>query len=112
MINNDLKHLADKNVSIILIGNKSDLEKERQVSKEEGQMKEQSNGLGFLETSAWNGSNIELAFKALVEEVYNKCHKAFETDVNISIMRGRTITIQEATKKRKNAVIKIHFLYL
>ena len=103
---NDLKHLADKNVSIILIGNKSDLEVERQVSKEEGQMKAQTNGLGFLETSALNGSNIELAFKTLVEEVYNKFHKDFEFDANISIMKGRTITIQEATKKRKKCCDK------
>ena len=98
---NDLKHLADKKVSIVLVGNKSDLEGERQVSKEEGQMKAQSNGLGFLETSALNGNNIELAFKTLVEEVYNKCHTDFEAYANISVNKGKNITIQETTTTQK-----------
>ena len=108
---NDLKHLADEKVSVILIGNKNDLENQREVSKEEGQMKAQENGLGFLETSALNGNNIELAFKTLVEEVYNKCHKEFEADASISIMRGKTLSIEE-TKKKKKCCDKesIHFL--
>ena len=98
---NDLKHLADQKVSIILVGNKSDLENERQVSKEEGQMKAQSNGLAFLEASALNGNNIELAFKTLVEEVYNKCHTDFEAYANISVTKGKTITVEDATTQKK-----------
>ena len=44
---------------IMLIGNKTDLENERQVSFEEGQQFAKQNGLLFAETSAKNHHDIE-----------------------------------------------------
>ena len=56
------KHASD-NVSRILIGNKSDLESQRQVSFEEGQELADHYGVRFLETSAKNSKNVEGVFK-------------------------------------------------
>jgi len=44
---------------IMLIGNKSDLDHRRQVSKEEGEKFAADNNLIFLETSAKTAANVE-----------------------------------------------------
>ena len=102
----DLTNAADKKVTIILIGNKSDLEEKREVSLEEGEMKAKGYNIAFMEISALNGKNIEIAFNKLVEEVYNNFHKEFESEANVEIMRGKTITIEETKKKRKKCCDK------
>jgi len=49
-------------VKKVLIGNKSDLSKERRVSTEAGIKLASSYGIPFLEVSARTGSNIEEVF--------------------------------------------------
>eukprot|EP00004_Rigifila_ramosa_P005147 TRINITY_DN1561_c0_g1_i2.p1 TRINITY_DN1561_c0_g1~~TRINITY_DN1561_c0_g1_i2.p1 ORF type:complete len:135 (-),score=30.41 TRINITY_DN1561_c0_g1_i2:43-447(-) len=51
---------------VVLVGNKSDLESERQVSTEEGRELAKSFGATFLETSAKNKTNVEESFHAAV----------------------------------------------
>ena len=58
----DLKTNGDSNISIVLIGNKSDLEEKREVTKEEGLKKSQDCKTAFMETSALNGDNVHKAF--------------------------------------------------
>ena len=99
----DLKKSSDKKVSIILIGNKNDLEESRQVKKEEGEMKAKEYGIAFLETSALNGNNIEIAFKTLVDEVYNQCHREFESVADVEILKGETININEQKPEEKKS---------
>lgn len=99
----DLKNSADQKISVILIGNKNDLEEEREVTIEEGEMKAKEFGIAFLETSALNGTNIEKAFKTLVEEVYNKCHKEFESVTDVEIMKGKVINLDESEKETKKS---------
>ena len=53
-----LQH-SNSNMTIMLIGNKSDLEHRRAVSSEEGQQFAQEHGLVFLETSAKTAANVE-----------------------------------------------------
>jgi len=77
----DLKTNGDKNISIILIGNKSDLEDKREVEKEEGIKKSEEYKIAFLETSALNGDNIDKAFNELLEQIYqNVCSDIEEGD--------------------------------
>ena len=45
----DFKSKADDDAVIILIGNKSDLDEKREVSKEEAESKAQKNKFGFME---------------------------------------------------------------
>ena len=74
----DLTSSCDKNLTVILIGNKSDLENQRQISKEQGKEKAKLFGLAFLETSALSGDNLEESFNMLITEVYKKCKNEFE----------------------------------
>lgn len=96
----DLRNSADNKVFIILVGNKNDLEEARQVSKDSGEMKAKEFGIAFMETSALNGTNIEQAFQTLIEEVYNKHHKEYESSANVEILKGQTIKLEEKEDKK------------
>ena len=102
----DLRNYTDPKISTILVGNKNDMENKREIPKEDGEMKAKAFGVPFLETSALNGNNIELVFKTLIDEVYNKCKKEFEAVAEVEIMRGKTITVEETKKKKKKCCEK------
>jgi len=53
----------------VLVGNKSDLHLERQISKAEGEALAKQWGCSFFECSAKHNSNISEAFMALIAEV-------------------------------------------
>lgn len=55
----DARQHANPNMTIMLIGNKSDLSHRRAVSKEEGEQFAKENGLLFLEASARTAQNVE-----------------------------------------------------
>ena len=56
-------------VPVIIVGNKCDLESERQVSASEGEELAKSFNVPFLETSAKTRVNVEEAFYQLVREI-------------------------------------------
>ena len=56
----------------LLVGNKSDLEANRQVKTEEGKNLADSLGIKFLETSAKDAVNVEKAFTTLSNEIKSK----------------------------------------
>eukprot|EP01054_Gregarina_sp_Poly1_P002119 Gregarina_sp_Poly_1__2118@NODE_1560_length_3848_cov_294_844221_g1029_i0_p3_GENE_NODE_1560_length_3848_cov_294_844221_g1029_i0NODE_1560_length_3848_cov_294_844221_g1029_i0_p3_ORF_typecomplete_len167_score14_45Ras/PF00071_22/2_3e62Roc/PF08477_13/3_8e27Arf/PF00025_21/1_1e20GTP_EFTU/PF00009_27/1_8e09Gtr1_RagA/PF04670_12/1_3e06FeoB_N/PF02421_18/2_1e06SRPRB/PF09439_10/6_4e06RsgA_GTPase/PF03193_16/6_8RsgA_GTPase/PF03193_16/0_0034MMR_HSR1/PF01926_23/0_00081AAA_22/PF13401_6/0_0055MnmE_helical/PF12631_7/0 len=62
----DVRTERGKDVTIALVGNKTDIEERRQVTVEEGQAKAKEFDVMFMETSAKNGSNIRQLFKELV----------------------------------------------
>ncbi|CAI8607240.1 unnamed protein product [Vicia faba] len=68
----DARQHADSNITIMLIGNKSDLTKKRVVSTEEGEQFAKENGLIFMEVSAKNAENVEDAFIKTAEAIYKK----------------------------------------
>ncbi|XP_063241184.1 ras-related protein Rab-4B isoform X1 [Bacillus rossius redtenbacheri] len=58
----DARTLASPNIVILLVGNKRDLDAEREVTFLEASRFAQENELMFLETSAKTGENVEEAF--------------------------------------------------
>ena len=61
----EIEKNASENILKILIGNKSDLEEDREISKEEAQAFANRNGMQFMETSAKMNTNVDEAFQAL-----------------------------------------------
>ena len=55
---------------IVLIGNKSDLEDQRQVSTEEGIQFARRNDLIFFETSAKTSTGVEETFTQVTKQIY------------------------------------------
>ena len=73
------EEVTDK-VSIILVGNKIDMENQRVVSKEEGEKMAASYGLKFFECSAKTGENVEEIFKDIVTKTVENFSKVDETE--------------------------------
>ena len=74
---NDLKNWledvsnATNKVSIILFGNKCELE-ERAVTKEEAEKFAKENNIPYIETSAKSGINIDEGFSMIINDAYEK----------------------------------------
>uniref|UniRef100_A0A8C1A3F2 Ras-related protein Rab-25 n=1 Tax=Cyprinus carpio carpio TaxID=630221 RepID=A0A8C1A3F2_CYPCA len=62
----ELQDHADSNIVIMLVGNKSDLRHLRAVPMDEAKALAEKHGLSFLETSALDSSNVELAFQTIL----------------------------------------------
>ncbi|XP_018617452.1 ras-related protein Rab-37 isoform X4 [Scleropages formosus] len=65
----EIHEYAQKDVVIMLLGNKSDMVHERVIKQEEGQKLAREYGVPFMETSAKTGVNVELAFLAVAKEL-------------------------------------------
>ena len=85
---NDLTSTADKKLTIVVIGNKCDLEDQRQITKEQGEEKANKLEVAFLETSAFSGENLDKAFEMMVNEIYKKCHEEMLAEADIDFIEG------------------------
>jgi len=65
----ELRDHADGNIVIMLVGNKSDLRHLRSIHTEEAKGFAEENGLMFIETSALDATNVDIAFTNLLTEV-------------------------------------------
>ena len=63
---------ASKDVSIILVGNKCDLEEQRKVSKEKGEEKAKQFNIPFFETSALSKIKIDDIFIEMVNNIFER----------------------------------------
>ena len=100
----DLKTNCDKNMLIMIIGNKLDLEEERDVSKDEAQTKAEQYNLAYMETSAKNGDNSEKAFHEIVEQIYKNADLMAKNDATIEENNGEGINLanKEDEEKKKS----------
>jgi len=71
----DCRKYSSSDITIMLIGNKSDLESSRQVSIQEATAFASQHGLVFLETSAKTAHNVEQAFINSAKTIYDKVEK-------------------------------------
>ncbi len=65
--NKNLIERCKKNIKVILLGNKSDLEDQRKVSSDEGAALALENDYIFMETSCLKNTNVSHDFKTLIE---------------------------------------------
>ena len=66
----DARNLTNPNTVIYLIGNKCDLESQRDVTFDEAKLFAEENGLMFIEASARTGANVEEAFLETARKIY------------------------------------------
>ena len=60
---------------IILVGNKTDLNEKRLISKEDGEKEAEKNGINFFETSNKDGTNIDECVFSLASKIAEKMEK-------------------------------------
>ena len=101
----DLKLNGDKNICIIILGNKSDLIEQRQVQEKDGMKKAEMFKTAFLETSALNGDNIAKAFDELIEQIYQNNKSFFENDNKKEIDKGVNINDNKNNKEKSKCCL-------
>ncbi|KAM3274638.1 hypothetical protein ACQJBY_043587 [Aegilops geniculata] len=96
----ELRSHADKNIVIMLIGNKSDLGTLRAVRTEDAKEFAERESLFFMETSALEATNVEKAFMTGLEEIYRTVSKKnlvandeANSGGNSSLLKGTKVII-------------------
>jgi len=95
---NDARALATPELVIVLVGNKIDLQEEREVTFLEASRFAQENDVMFLETSAKSGENVEEVFLKCAKTILNKVDSGIirPDDVNSGVQFG---TASKSKKK-------------
>ena len=99
--------ITEKGISLILVGNKSDLESERKVTVEMGQNKAKNLNCPFFETSALNNTHIDTVFQTISEDMCNKSknEKSLDDDdddYDIVPKEEKIVTINTEKPKEKS----------
>ena len=66
----ELREHGQPNMALMLIGNKTDLAKMREVKTEDAANYAEKEQMAILETSALDSSNVNLAFECIIKEIY------------------------------------------
>jgi len=72
----ELRDHADAKIVIMLVGNKSDLRHLRGVATDDASAFAEKEGLSFIETSALESTNVDLAFQKILTEIYKIVSKS------------------------------------
>jgi small GTP-binding protein len=87
-----IRENTDEGLVIVLVGNKSDLEAERQVSFDEGKQTAEEFGIKyFFETSVKNNVNINECFETLFNDLHsNRAANAQKCGKNLNLLNIKT----------------------
>lgn len=98
----ELRGHADKNIVIMLIGNKSDLGTLRAVPTEDAKEFAQRENLFFMETSALEATNVETSFLTILTEIYRVISKKAlvanddqDNGGKSALLKGTKISVQD-----------------
>jgi Ras-related protein Rab-14 len=98
----DARNLTHPNTVFMLIGNKKDLEEQRDVSYQEAQQFAEENGLLFLETSAKTGENIEEAFLKTAKLIFQSIQEGnvdLNSEAGIQVRQTNNVNPPDLQKK-------------
>ncbi len=91
----EVRNNSSKTITVILIGNKKDLEDKRQVTYEEGEAFAKENGLMFLETSAKTAYNVIESFNLSAQCILNNIQKnGVDPNINSNIELKKKIILE------------------
>ena len=104
----ELQENAHENIHICLVGNKTDLEKQREVSYQEGFNFAKTNNLKFTETCAFDLSSIEPLFTGMAEDIIKEIQqgKIDPNDQLTGIKIGPALLV--GGKNKGNGGVKIN----
>ncbi len=84
-----VQELCQKDIPVILLGNKTDEEDERKVTQEEGISLAISHNYKFKETSCLKNENVSDAFEALIE-MWNVDNQRLNSNLTLKSHKNRS----------------------
>jgi small GTP-binding protein len=93
-------HASSDDLAKLLVGNKSDLESSREVTKDKALQFCQEYGMEMLETSAKSGDNVLSSFEKLIGIVHEK---ALAANKNVQGIKGMGGAAAQPTVKLENS---------
>ena len=102
----ECKNNGPQTVTMVLVGNKSDLKEMRNISYEEGEELANRFNMMFFETSALNGDNIDKLFndtaETIVKKMENNYYDLSNEDCGIKLGSGKKkINLNDEPKNKK-----------
>ena len=92
-------------ISLVLVGNKIDLEDNRKIAFEEGEEFAEKNEMQFFETSALSGKNIDKLFNDTVESIIKKMesgyYKGDDCGIEVNTKNAKTELKNSPGQKKK-----------
>ena len=89
---NEIKDECSRDIPMILVGNKLDLEDKRVIDKERAMEFAKNEKLEYIETSSKTGENINKALSLIIEKIYQRA----DSNSNFSF------TLDDGTVKKKS----------
>lgn len=100
---NDCERYASENVCKILVGTKTDLDKNRTVTKLEGDELAKKLGIPFIEISSKLNTNVELAFETLMKGMLKFYeNKKIKSNTN-KVIENKSISLKTNKQKAKGS---------
>ncbi|CAI8044692.1 Ras-related protein Rab-10, partial [Geodia barretti] len=84
----NIEENAVDNVRIVLVGNKIDLENQREVSEKRGKKLADQHGVQFFETSAWANRHVTQPFDSLASQIMEDMTQKVQVERNGTIKLG------------------------
>lgn len=102
--NPKIKEFCNKDIPVILLGNKTDLENDRKVKPEDGANFALKNNYIFMETSCLKNTNVADAFEALIELTNRELMKKDKNKNDEDKDQSRKITLSKKDVKEKRKI--------
>lgn len=103
----ELREHASPDLEVMLVGNKCDLKNLRCVKTEDARAFAEQDNLQFIETSAMDNKNVEDAFKALINKIYQglkrKSGESLDTSTMMDKEGGMSVDYKLKVSQKENA---------
>ncbi|CAD8073297.1 unnamed protein product [Paramecium sonneborni] len=102
----EVKENADREIVIMIIGNKSDLKDLRAIRTESGQELAKIYKVGFMEASAQDGSNVDQAFTQIIEKIYQNITSQQQKYDQIQNLQGERLDQENIINNDSSSIKK------